>query len=188
MNSEDNRFLIIPSVRMNKNVSYALSLDNEYILLSETHIGNLKCLVDKCHKANKKAIVNAELIGGLNLDKIGINLLKQLYKVDGVIGANTPKMNMMKEIGLMTIQRITLMDSKAFDTSLRLISNSKCDAIEIRPCIYGLKFGDEIKKVKNVPLLLGGFIDNEDMIYKAKEAGFRGVTTSCKSLWNIKTK
>lgn len=188
MNTKDNKFLIIPSVRMNKNMSYALSLNNDYILLSESHIGNLKLLVDMCHKANKKAIVNAELIGGLNLDRIGINLLKQLYKVDGVIGANTPKINMMKDIGLMTIQRVTLMDSKSFDTSLKLISNSKCDAIEIRPCIYGLKFSNEIKKIKNVPLLLGGFIDDEDMIYKAKKAGFKGVTTSCKSLWSIKTK
>jgi Glycerol-3-phosphate responsive antiterminator (mRNA-binding) len=188
MNIKDNKFLIIPSVRMNKDLAYALTLDNPYVLLSETHIGNLKSLTDMCHKANKQVIVNVELIGGLNLDKIGINLLKQLYKVDGVIGSSTSKINMLKDIGLKTIQRITLMDSKSFDTSLKSITDSKCDAIEIRPCIYGLKFGEKIKKVKNVPLLLGGFIDDVDMIHKVKEAGFAGVTTSCKSLWNMKTK
>jgi len=111
-----------------------------------------------------------------------------LYKVDVVIGASTSKINMMNNIGVDTIQRITLMDSKSFDTSLKSIPGSKCAAIEIRPCIYGIKFIEKIRKVKNVPLFLGGFIDDVDMIHKAKEAGFVGATTSCKSLWDMKTK
>ena len=188
MNVKENEFLIIPSVRMIKDLAYALTLDNPYILLSETHIGNLRSLADMCHKANKKVIVNLELIGGLNLDKIGILFLKQLYKVDVVIGASTSKINMLNNIGVDTIQRITLMDSKSFDTSLKSIPGSKCAAIEIRPCIYGIKFIEKIRKVKNVPLFLGGFIDDVDMIHKAKEAGFVGATTSCKSLWDMKTK
>jgi len=186
MNIVENGFLIIPSVRMIKDLAYALTLDNPYVLLSETHIGNLRSLADMCHKANKKVIVNVELIGGLNLDKIGILFLKQLYKVDVVIGASTSKINMVNNIGLDTIQRITLMDSKSFDTSLKSIADSRCAAIEIRPCIYGLKFVEIIKKAKNVPLLLGGFIDDVDMLHKAKEAGFVGVTTSCKALWDMK--
>ncbi|MCB2362488.1 glycerol-3-phosphate responsive antiterminator [Clostridium estertheticum] len=186
MEIKANEFLIIPSVRMIKDLAYALTLDNQYILLSEAHIGNLRSITDMCHKANKKVIVNLELIGGLNLDKIGILFLKQLYKVDVVIGASTAKINMVSNIGLDTIQRITLMDSKSFDTSLKSIAGSKCSAIEIRPCIYGLKFIEKIRKVKNVPLLLGGFIDDGDMIHKAKEAGFVGATTSCKALWNMK--
>lgn len=184
----ENKFYVIPSVRINKNIAYALSLDNEYVLLSEAHIGNLGPMVSKCHKNGKKVIVNAELIGGLNLDKTGINMLKKMYKVDGVISANTPKANMMKDIGLFTIQRVTLMDSKSLDTSLKLISTSKCDAIEIRPYLYGLKFSDEIKKARNVPIFLGGFIDEINMALKARERGFAGITTSCMSLWDIKTK
>lgn len=186
MDTKDNKFLIIPSIRMIKDLAHALTLNNEYILLSEAHIGNLKSLVDMCHKANKKVVVNAELIGGLNLDKIGINLLKKLYNVDTVICSSTAKLNMIKGVGLETIHRVTLMDSKSFDSSLKALADSKCDAIEVRPGIYGLKFIDQIKQVKDVPMFLGGFIEDIEMIDNAKQAGFLGITTSCKDLWNIK--
>lgn len=188
MNEKNNEFSIIPSIRMIKDLSYALTLKNEYILLSEAHIGNLKSLVDTCHKANKKAIVNVELIGGLNLDKTGIHLLKKLYQVDMVICSSTAKLNMMKSIGLKTIQRITLMDSKSFDTSAKAIVDSKCDLIEVRPGVYGLKYRDKFKKIKDVPMILGGFVEDELLVEEAKKAGFIGVTTSCKDLWHMKTK
>lgn len=188
MNTKDNKFIIIPSIRMIKDLSHALTFNNEYILLSESHIGNLKSLVDMCHKANKKVVVNAELIGGLNLDKIGINLLKKLYHVDIVICASTAKLNMIKSVGLQTIHRVTLMDSKSFDNSLKALADSKCDAIEVRPGVYGLKFINKIKQARDVPMFLGGFIEDVEMIDKAKEAGFVGITTSCKDLWTIKTK
>lgn len=188
MNIKSNKFTIIPSIRMIKDLSYALSLNNEYVLLSEIHIGNLKSFVDMCHKANKKVVVNAELIGGLNLDKIGIKLLKKLYCVDMVICANTAKLNMIKSVELETMQRITLMDSKSLDDSLKSLTDSKCDLIEVRPAIYGLKFIDKIRQIKDVPIFLGGFVEKLEMIDAAKKVGIVGVTTSCKDLWGSKTK
>ena len=188
MNEKKNEFLMIPSIRIIKDLSYALTLKTEYILLSEAHIGNLKSLVDTCHKANKKVIVNVELIGGLNLDKTGINFLKKLYQVDMVICSSTAKLNMMKSVGLETVQRITLMDSKSFDTSAKAIADSKCDLIEVRPGIYGVKFMDKLRKIKDVPMILGGFVEDEQLVNEAMKAGFIGVTTSCKDLWNMKIK
>lgn len=188
MNMKNDKFIVIPSIRMVKDLSYALTLHNDYVLLSEIHIGNLKSFVDMCHKANKKVVVNAELIGGLNLDKIGIHLLKNLYSVDMVICSSTAKLNMIKGIGLETMHRVTLMDSKSLDDSLKALADSKCDFIEVRPGFYGLKFIEQIKKAKNVPVFLGGFVENIEMIAAAKKAGVIGITTSAKELWRLTTK
>lgn len=183
-----NEFNIIPSIRKIKELEYSLKLKNEYILLSDVHIGNLKILVDMCHKANKKAMVNMDLIGGLALDKAGIGLIRKLFNVDIVIGSNVAKINMAKSMGMKVIHRVILMDSRSFDSALKSIENSKADAIEVIPSYYGLKFMDKIKAAKDVPLILGGFIDNTAIIKEAAEKGFSGITVSDKEIWNMNLK
>lgn len=183
---EDNKkFNIIPSIRRIKELEYSLKLSNEYILLSDVHIGNLKGLVDLCHKANKYAAVNMDLISGLALDKVGISLLKNLYKVDIVIGSNVSKINMAKSMGMKVIHRVILMDSKSLDSAFKSIESSKADAIEVIPSYYGIKFAEDIKQIRDVPLILGGFIDDADIIKTAYSKGFWGVTVSDKEMWNI---
>ncbi|GIN86190.1 glycerol uptake operon antiterminator [Heyndrickxia sporothermodurans] len=188
MNNWRDSFHIIPSIRRVRDLSYALTLNTDYILLSETHIGNLKTMVGMCHKANKKVIVNMELVGGLNTDKVGIKLLNQLFNVDIVIGSGSSKVNMAKSLGLTTIHRVTLMDSKSLDTAIKSIGESKTDLIELRPGIYGIKYINTIKQILDVPMILGGFVDNKDILNTAREAGFSGVATSSKDLWKLTTK
>eukprot|EP00130_Batrachochytrium_dendrobatidis_P008493 XP_006683368.1 hypothetical protein BATDEDRAFT_93132 [Batrachochytrium dendrobatidis JAM81] len=162
MNISNEPFHIIPSVRELKNLSYALSLDLKYIYLSDVHIA------------------------GLNTDSVGIKLLKQLFKVDIVIGRGFSKINMAKSAGLNTIQRIILEDTIALDTSLKLLNQSKSDMIELRPGLYGLKFLEEYKKERNTPYILSGFVDSKAILQEAKKLGFSAITTSSKDLWNFK--
>lgn len=180
-----SKFHIIPSITNLKQLSYALTLDNEYILLSETHIGNLKSLVDLCHKSNKKVIVNMDLIGGLATDTVGIKLLKQKFKVNGAIARGTSKINLANNAGLTTIQHIILEDSLSLNASLNFVERTKASMVELRPAYHGLKYIERFKEVRNTRYLLSGFIDNENLIYKAKAAGVYGITTSSKELWNL---
>lgn len=79
---------IIPSVRKYKHFEQALSCSSEYVLLSEANIGNLQSLIGKCHQSGKKVLIHLELLGGFKPDQAGISLLKNYYKVDGVISSN----------------------------------------------------------------------------------------------------
>ncbi len=182
----NKKFNIIPSIRKIKELEYSLKLSNEYILLSDVHIGNLKGLVDMCHKANKHVAVNMDLISGLALDKVGISLLRKLYNVDIVIGSNVSKINMAKSMGMKVIHRVILMDSRSLDSAFKSIESSKADAIEVIPSYYGIKFAEDIKQIRDVPLILGGFIDDVDIIKTAASKGFWGVTVSDREVWNIK--
>lgn len=179
----NDQFYVIPSIREIRHLKHALTLHSDFILLSECHIGNLKNMVQMCHKAGKKVIVNMELVGGLSLDKIGIKLLKQFFNVDIVIGSSPSKINMGKSVGLTTIQLITLLDSKSLETSNKLLSESKADIVDIRPGILGVKFLDTFKMNHNGPFLTGGFVDDFESIKAAKRAGFNGVSTSNRALW-----
>ncbi|MFD2630036.1 glycerol-3-phosphate responsive antiterminator [Oceanobacillus kapialis] len=177
---------IIPSIKELKNLSYALKLDVTYIYLSDIHIGNLKNMVDLCHKAGKKVIVNMDLVAGLHADGVGIKLLKQQFKVDIAIGRGVSKINMAKSSGLQTIQRVILEDTIALTTSIKMLSESKADMIELRPGFYGMKFLKTFKEKRDLPFILSGFVDNKDMLEEARDHGFFGVTTSFKELWDVK--
>ncbi len=109
---------IIPSIRKYKYFEKALSCQSEYVLLSEANIGNLQSLIGKCHQSGKKVLVHLELLGGFKPDQAGINLLKNYYKVDGVISSNLSALRYAKKEGLLTVYRVLLIDSH------RLISRS----------------------------------------------------------------
>lgn len=178
------RFTIIPSVRDLRNFEIALKSVSNVIFLSEVHLGNLKSLIKKCHDNNKIALVNIDLVGGLATDQMGIKLLKNLFKVDGIISSNSTNVNMAKMIGLYAIQRFFLIDSRGLESGLKALKNSKCDAIEVLPGLISTNFKDKIAKVRNVPLLGGGFITERSNVIEVYKAGFVGVTTSEKKLWD----
>ena len=111
---EKQGFLVVPSIRDVKYLKYTLESECREVLLSNAHIGNLKQLTENCHRNGQKVIVNHELIGGLGNDRIAFEMLKKLYKVDGVIGSSVSKLNQMQHMGLETIFRISLITGKFF--------------------------------------------------------------------------
>lgn len=181
-----NNFIIIPSIRSMKDFEHALSAESKYVFLSEIHIGNLKVMVEKCHSSNKLVVVNIELIGGFSADQVGLKLLKSFYNVDAVLSSNAMKINIAKSLGLKTVQRFFLMDSRSFDSTLKSLQTTKNDAVEILPGPIAPQFIDAIKKVRNVPMIAGGFVSTKDMVKELYKAGFSGVTSSTRDLWKLK--
>lgn len=177
-------FLMIPSVRDIKILDKALQVRGEKILLSSmVHIGNLKELSVKCHKANKEVIVNHELVGGLGNDGIAFEMLKNMYKVDIVIGSNPIYINRAKSVGMKAILKVALMDSMSIDVALKMISNVSPETIELRPAICALQYFDIFKRNYKGKIFAGGFIDHAALLDKIFSTGFDGAMTSEKSLW-----
>lgn len=183
-------FYQIPSIREIKNLSDALKADSLYIHLSNTHIGNLKNLVDRIHQGGKKASVNIELIHGFNLDRNSAPFLKQIFHVDAVMVSNPLWVNYLKRLKLYIIQRVILIDSLALENSMRVVAETSCDAVELRPAAYGIQFIDKFRRERpDLTFFLAGFINSPEIIEQARELQFKGVTLSNKALWySSKTK
>lgn len=179
----DSSITITPSIRNIKDLDYALTLKNEYVLLAETHIGSLQSIADRCHKHGKKVMVNFDLIKGLSSDNTAIMLLENMFHVDAVIDSNLYNLSRMSSQKFKKIHKIILKDSKSVETGLRNIQNSKSDMIELSPAHYGLAFIHEFKKIKDVPYILSGFISTPELVEEAQEKGFYGVTVSNRKLW-----
>lgn len=177
---------IIPSIRKYKYFEKALSCQSEYVLLSEANIGNLQSLIGKCHQSGKKVLVHLELLGGFKPDQAGINLLKNYYKVDGVISSNLSALRYPKKEGLLTVYRVLLIDSRSLDQSLDIVKHSPPDAIEILPAEYACQCLELISrnlKGFDVVFIAGGFVKRKYLVDKIFHAGFKGITTSEPGLW-----
>ena len=172
---EKQGFLVVPSIRDVKYLKYTLESECREVLLSNAHIGNLKQLTENCHRNGQKVIVNHELIGGLGNDRIAFEMLKKLYKVDGVIGSSVSKLNQMQHMGLETIFRISLIDSHSVEMALRSLKGVNFTAVEFLPMF---------KEIFTGKFFAGGFINSEERIKICQKAGFDGVMTSTKKLWS----
>lgn len=183
MNTE---FRIIPSIRDVRYLKDALTEETDsHILLSNSHIGNLRQLSDACHKKNKKVIVNHELIGGLSNDKTAFTMLKNLYKVDAVIGSNISKMNMIRNMKFETIFRVSLMDSVSVEKAIQCMKEVRFDVIELRPYYHALEFLPRFREVYDGTYYVTGFVNSRDKLLASKKAGFAGAMTSSRELWGL---
>lgn len=173
-------FTIIPSIRRLNDLETALAGSRSVILLTGADIVSLKPLSDKVHAAGKKSLINMELLGGFGRDQVGIKLLKNYYHIDGVMSTDNKRLGMARNAGLFTIQRFMLTDSRALETTLRILKTSPADAAEILPAMAAERMVTSLRKVTNMPLLAGGFIQTRDDLEHIRAAGFDGVTTSNK--------
>lgn len=186
---EDDKFHVIPSIRSMRYLDKALESQEEWILLSGcVHIGNLRSLVMKCHKAGKKVIVNHETVGGLGADRAAFQLLEKMYEVDCVMGSSGRRIGMAQKTKMKTIQRISLTDSMGLDSGLQSIKEAKADIIELRPAYYAMSFLHKFKEVKDGTYIAGGFIDSKEMLGLLHQAGFNGATVSDENLWDYSIK
>ena len=163
---EKQGFLVVPSIRDVKYLKYTLESECREVLLSNAHI------------------VNHELIGGLGNDRIAFEMLKKLYKVDGVIGSSVSKLNQMQHMGLETIFRISLIDSHSVEMALRSLKGVNFTAVELRPYSHAVEFLPMFKEIFTGKFFAGGFINSEERIKICQKAGFDGVMTSTKKLWS----
>lgn len=176
-------FQLIPSIRRLGDLDEALASRRDIILLTEADIASLPGLVAKVHGAGKKAWVNLELLGGFGRDQVGIKLLKNYFKVDGIMSTDSTKLGMAKRMGLTTIQRFLIGDSRAYDTSLRILKSANTDGAEILPAAIAREILPQLRRTTTIPLLAGGFIHTREEIEALRSAGFEGVTSSKKKHW-----
>ncbi|MEY0232906.1 glycerol-3-phosphate responsive antiterminator [Providencia manganoxydans] len=179
---------IIPSVRNYKYFERALASHSEYILLPDADIGNLQSMIGKCHKAGKKVLVHLELLGGFKPDQAGVTVLKNFYKVDGVISSNFTALRYAKKEGLETIFRVLLVDSRSLEQASNMVKNYSVDvdAIELLPAEYACTCFDLLKRSfnqANTQFIAGGFVKRKYLVEKIFYTGFNGITTSEHTLW-----
>lgn len=173
---------VLPAVRKMKDFEKLMMSKNEFIVILDSHIAQLKPMIRLAREGNKRVLLHADLIHGLKNDEYAAEFLCQEIRPAGIISTRSNVLGVAKKRGLITVQRLFLLDSLALETSYRSLEKVRPDIIEVLPGLVP-KMIAEIRSRTDLPVIAGGLIRSEEDVSQALEAGASAVTTSLKSLW-----
>lgn len=173
---------ILPAIRDLKDLDKVANSNYEYVVLLNTHIGQLKSLVKMLHDHDKKVLLHADLVQGLKSDEYAAQFLCRDIRPEGLISTRKNVLLTAKKAKLITIQRLFLLDSIALESSYNMLDSIQPDLIEVLPGVIP-HIIKEIYDKTNVPIIAGGLIRTIEEVNAAIEAGAAAVTTSNRELW-----
>lgn len=147
---------IIAAVRDDEGLEACLQADVQTVFVLYGDICGIAGIVRRIKDAGKIAIVHADLITGLAAKEISVDFLHSTTLADGIISTRTNMIQRAKELQMIAILRVFLIDSMAFDAALGA-RNLKPDAIDILPGLMPSMIR-KVRQMTGIPVLTGGLI------------------------------
>jgi glycerol uptake operon antiterminator len=145
-------------------------------------IFNLPTLVQQAESVKKLVFVDIDLVKGIGKDASGIRYLARESHVHGVITTKSNLINSAQKEGLISIQRIFVLDSESLTGGLNVVDKSKPDAIEVLPGLILPKIMDRIRSRSPIPVIAGGLITTPQEIQEILSSGAIGISTTSAKL------
>ena len=172
---------IIAAIRDDK-WDLAIESPSEIIIHLNLNIFSVKDYVERAHINKKLFLVHADLLEGIGKDKQGIEFLKSCG-VDGIVSTKGHLIRFAKSCGLITIQRMFLLDSQGIESMDDLLNSTAPDFVEIMPGVVT----KEIHRFSKgrIPVIAGGLIETKAEVTAALSAGAVAVSTGKSELWYL---
>jgi len=174
---------IIASIRNDADLGSALNTQVAALFILYGDIFNLPQIMKEAKNHNKLLFLHMDLIKGIGRDREGVIYLAKKELCNGIVTTKNNLINIAKKEGLITIQRLFLLDSAALKTGEQILKHNQPDAVEILPGIAAPYFIEHIYKKMLCPVIAGGLISNQTEIEKLLQRGVLAVSTSKKELW-----
>jgi len=175
---------IVPAIRNLRKIKKIINTKANSVFLLEGDIFSMKNSTKVLKESGKFVFVHLDLVSGLGRDEASVKLVKEYIGADGIITTRSNLIEIANKLGLMTVQRIFLIDSKAVETGIQQIKKHNANFVEIMPGLIP----DLIKRIKEEikqSIIAGGLVSTEEQVKSALEAGAVAISTSKEELWNI---
>lgn len=171
---------IISAVRCKKDFEKALTSKPENIFLLSGNILELMEYISKANEHKKRLFLHMDMIDGLGKDSAAVEFIARL----GVFGVISTRGNIIKHanaLGLCTVQRFFIVDSRSLTTALETVHQTKPSYAELMPGIV-CKAISEFSKEQTL-VIAGGLINTVSEAENAFNMGATAVSTSEYLLW-----
>lgn len=140
-------------------------------------------MVQDAHAGGKRVFLHLDLAEGLGRDDAAVRWCVDHLHVDGLISTRPSLLKLASELGVLTIQRLFLMDSSSFDHGKRLLKNTPPDMAEVLPGIAP-KAIRQLCEALDKPVIAGGLVTEPREIALALQAGALAVSVGRPQLWH----
>ena len=175
---------VIAAVKDEAGLMRCLSCESRIVFILYGDICNIASIVDRIKKAGKLAMVHIDLISGLASKEIAVDFIRQYTKADGIISTRPALIRRAKELGLMGILRLFVIDSMAYENLEKQAKQAKPDVIEVLPALMP-KVVSRICRISQIPVIAGGLVSEKEDIMSLLAAGVVSVSTTDQDLWFI---
>lgn len=173
---------IISAVKDDEGLQKCIKSDCRTVFVLYGSINNIAQIVDILKKANKTVFVHTDLIDGLANRESSVDFLKKTTALDGIISTKISLIKHAKSIGLFTVMRFFLIDSRAMENARHCDLNPYADFIEILPGLMP-KIIRRISKQTKKPVIAGGLITDKEDVLTALSNGAAAISTTNANVW-----
>ncbi|MGI6706471.1 MAG: glycerol-3-phosphate responsive antiterminator [Clostridia bacterium] len=175
---------IIAAIREKEDLDVAIDSPVNTVFILGGDILELENDIPRILQSGKYVFVHIDLVEGIGKDAAGVKYLSQRIKPSGLISTRHHLLKHGSDEGLITIQRMFLVDSSSFQSGIRLLQTSQPDLVEVMPGLVPKAITSLQRQVRQ-PVIAGGMITSKEDIIHALQAGALAVSTSNKNLWFI---
>ena len=173
---------IVAAVKTEEQLQRALNSECNIIFFLFGNICNIPNLVESVKERGKYAFVHLDLINGLAAKEIAADYIRSFTRADGVLSTKPQILRHAREIGLITVLRVFVLDSLALDNIEKLRAACNPDLIELVPGLMP-KIIRQVHSLHRTPLIAGGLIRDKEDTVSALSAGAISISTSCEEAW-----
>jgi glycerol uptake operon antiterminator len=173
----------IAAVQKEDELDTALKGKANIVFLLTGSIFNIQNLVNRVKAEGKLVFLHMEFIEGIAADRSGVTYVAQHIQPTGIISTRSNIIRMAKDMGLITIQRLFLIDRNAIIKGVKMLEQTQPDAIEMMPGIMP-RIVREMTELTHLPIIAGGLFSYREEIAEALEAGALAVSVGSTELWD----
>jgi glycerol uptake operon antiterminator len=173
---------VAAALKSDDDVRIAFDADAPLLFMLKGDAFQLAATVNEAHRLGKRFVVHVDLVSGVGKDRAGIQYLHSIG-VDAIITSRSQLISAGKAEGMITIQRLLLLDDSALETGIRTISRAAPDFVEVLP---GIIFPDVAVTIQHLlvgPFIAGGFIRTHADVERVRRAGAILSSSSTHELW-----
>ncbi len=175
---------IIVAVKNDENLNTCLQFsERRIVFLLYGSVSKTPELVKTLKERGHVVFVHVDLVSGLSAREEAVDFIKAYTKADGIISTKLEQIKRGRLLGLSTIYRIFVIDSKALSGVNRHLSDY-ADAIEILPGLMP-KIIRHMTKTQPLPVIAGGLITDREDVLQALDAGASAISTTKESVWSL---
>ena len=175
---------VIAAVKDGPGLDAALESDVPVVFLLASDVLTVGDMVSRVRKAGKRVFVHLDLVEGLAARDIAADFIARNTAADGVISTKDSLTRRARELGLLAIRRVFLLDSMALATVERHLTQDSADLIEVLPGLMP-KIIRRLTSVVNKPIIAGGLISDKEDVTGALGAGAIAVSTTNPAVWSM---
>jgi glycerol uptake operon antiterminator len=175
-------FPVAAAIKSREDFQVAVDSDACLLFILKGDAFQLPALLTQAHQHGKGVVVHIDLVSGVGKDRAGIQYLHNLG-VDAIITSRSQLVAAGKAEGLVTIQRLLLLDDSGLETGVHTIARAAPDIVEILPGIIFPEMIALLRKSLPGPFIAGGFIRTARDVARVQAAGALLSSSSTYELW-----